>query len=115
MAQKKETIFRNKKVRPALEKIPFSYWESIQQVGIAGSSDIFGCICGLFIAIEIKSTGGKTSPIQAYKQKRITAAKGIALVVYPENLEESIAYLNEVFNERKKIFKKGELRDKIKI
>lgn len=115
MAQKKETIFRNRKVRPALEKIPFSYWESIQQVGIAGSSDIFGCIFGLFVAIEIKSTGGKTSPIQVYKQNKIKAAKGIALVVYPENLKESIEYLYEVLNERKKSFKKGELCDKAKI
>lgn len=97
MSKKPETIFRNNKVRPALEKIPHSFWESIQQISIVGTPDIIGCVNGLFVAIEIKTDTGKRSAMQAYKMDRIEKdALGIALVIQPSNLEESISYLNSL-------------------
>lgn len=120
MAQKPETKFRNNKVRPALEKIPCSWWESIQQTGISGTPDILGCVCGIFVAIEIKTESGESSALQTYKLKRIAAARGVALVVQPSNLEASIQFLENIAkeglkNEQCSSTKKGSKRDKNKL
>lgn len=96
MSQKPETKFRNNKVRPALEKIPCSWFESIQQTGISGSPDIMGCVCGIFVAIEVKTDDGETSALQAYKLKKIAEAGGVALVIQPNNFEASIQFLENL-------------------
>lgn len=118
MSQKPETRFRNNKVRPALEKIPFSFWESIQQTGIRGTPDILGCVCGIFVAIEIKTDEGTSSALQIYKRQRIAEAQGIALVIAPNNFEASIQFLENLSEEaygKCTRIKKGIKYDKTKL
>lgn len=85
--QKPETKFRAK-VRPKLESIPGSFWESIQQKAIKGTPDIIGCINGTFVAIELKTNEGVVSKIQDHKLSKIREAHGIAIVLYPRNFDE---------------------------
>jgi hypothetical protein len=39
----------------------------------------------MFIALELKSTKGSASKLQEYNLERINAAKGLGIVVYPDN------------------------------
>lgn len=57
------------------------------------------CLSGLFVAIELKSSGGKLSELQKYNMNLIALSGGIALVISPENLEEAMAFLTKVANE----------------
>ena len=119
MSQKPETIFRAK-LRSALEKIPCSFWESIQQTGIRGTPDLFGCICGVFVALEIKTDVGVTSAIQLYKLNKIQEAGGVSFVVSPNNFEASIQFLENLAkaglkNGQRSSIKKGSKRDKTKL
>ncbi len=93
--QKPETVFRAK-LRPKLEAIPGSFWESIQQKTIIGTPDILGCVRGRFVALELKSSGGKVSELQKLKLERIAACGGIAMVVSPENAEQVLRELGEL-------------------
>lgn len=85
--QKSETVFR-KKVRAVLEKIPNSWWESIQQKTIRGTPDIIGCVNGRFVAIELKSEKGVLAPLQEYKLNGIIKANGIAFSVRPSEWDK---------------------------
>lgn len=90
--QKPETVFRAK-LRPKLEAIPDSFWESIQQKTIIATPDILGCVRGWFVALELKSSGGSATELQKLKLERIERAGGIARVVFPENADEVLAFL----------------------
>ena len=93
--KKQETKFREK-VRPYLNKLPNSWWESVQQKSIRGTPDIIGCINGQFIAIELKSEKGKPSPLQNYKLERIRDAKGIAVSIKPSQWDEFYSDLKKI-------------------
>ena len=93
MAKKPETLFKER-IRPKLKKIPHSWWEKIQQVGIRGTPDFLGCVCGVFVALELKKDEkSKIDPLQVHKLKLIANAGGVAFVVSPENWEEVYAEL----------------------
>lgn len=50
--------------------------------GMAGQSDIIGCLPdGRFLACEVKRPGGKMSPEQEEFQRRVTEAGGVAVCV----------------------------------
>lgn len=103
--QKPETKFRAK-IRPLLDAIPNSWWESIQQKSIRGTPDIIGCLGGYFIALELKSKKVDAKGLQAYKLQSIRDAYGVALVVHPENWKEVYDYLRSLIggpNETKTI------------
>jgi len=93
MGQKPETKFRAK-IRPYLEAIPNSWFESIQQKSICGTPDIIGCINGLFVGIELKATDGKLTDLQAYKIEKIVKAGGLGILMTPDNWEETLKALN---------------------
>jgi hypothetical protein len=90
MAKKPETIFKEKKVCPALDKIPKLYYTKIQQVAIRGTPDILICYNGKFFAWELKVSKNKASGLQNYEIYKIKRAGGIARVVTPATLEEAI-------------------------
>jgi Holliday junction resolvase len=59
--------------------------------GSAGIPDIFGCIHGRFIAIELKVKPNKPTELQIYNIEQIKNAGGIAHVCYSlEDIEEVI-------------------------
>jgi hypothetical protein len=55
------------------------------------------CIHGVFVALELKaSASDKPTELQKYNLGRISQAKGIALLVYPENWDEVYAHLHKI-------------------
>lgn len=93
MAQKPETKFR-KKFTAMLDKIPGLWWESIQQKAKRGTPDILACYKGDFVAFELKATPqDEATVLQKKKLADITAARGVAFVVHPGNVEQVIACL----------------------
>lgn len=90
-----------RELKPMLERIPHSVWFKIQAGSIRGRSDIFGCVSGRFVALELKKdalesrTKGRAK-LQAIKQKQIRDSGGLAFFVYPDNVPEILAYLVEL-------------------
>lgn len=87
MSSKPETIFR-KFVTAFLKELPNTFQMSIQQKSIVGSPDKIVCINGKFVAIEIKSLGGKVSPAQGLLLDDVEKSNGVSLVVSPANWDE---------------------------
>ena len=78
-----------------LRSIPKSYWVKINDRATAGIPDILGCICGVFIAIELK-TKSKVTALQAYTLRRISDVHGQAFVVNPENFSRVYTLLQKL-------------------
>ena len=87
-----ETKFKNK-VNAILNKIPGLWFVKVQQKSIAGTPDIIMCANGRFIAWELKVGSNKASPLQQYNIDSIHEAKGVAVVVTPDNLHEHLEEL----------------------
>ena len=54
----------------------------------SGIPDILACVNGSFVAIEVKATNGKPSELQLYHREEIRKAKGISIILYPEQFED---------------------------
>lgn len=54
----------------------------------AGVPDILTCVNGHFLAIEVKAQNGKPSERQMYNIRKIRAAGGYAIILYPSAWEE---------------------------
>lgn len=96
MAKKPETLFKEK-VASALKSLSSCYFVKIQQVTIRGTPDFIICLCGRFIAIELKrSRLAAISPIQQFNLEKIAQAGGDALIVFPENWEVTFKELQRL-------------------
>lgn len=96
MAKKPETLFRQR-VQKALDALPNSWWESIQQRAIQGTPDIIGCLSGYFVAVEVKANmKSLATALQDFKLRKIADAHGLAFVVSPENFNETISVLKMI-------------------
>lgn len=51
----------------------------------SGIPDLLVCCCGIFIAVELKAPNGKPSDLQLYNLRKISAAGGIACLLYPKD------------------------------
>lgn len=56
--------------------------------GRSGVPDLVCCMDGRFLAIECKANGNKPTPLQNREMDLIRAAKGIAMVVREDNVED---------------------------
>lgn len=90
---KPETAFRVGHFDPFVKTLKNCCAFSIQQVSINGDPDKLLCIRGKFVAAELKARGGKLRPLQEYRLKQVRDAGGIALVVDPDNWDETKKYL----------------------
>ena len=61
-----------------------------------GTPDILACLRGKFIAIEVKDTGKKATPLQKAQIRRIIKAGGIAFET--DNLDKAKRILSEYFD-----------------
>ena len=68
--------------------------------GKSGVPDIIACYRGRFIAIECKAGYNKPTPLQEKELRAIEAARGVALVVREDTVEELVRILMEIRNER---------------
>ena len=60
------------------------------------------CLSGIFVAIELKSEDGELSKLQEYNLQRIANCGGIAIIVTPDNVDESILFLETIAKETSK-------------
>lgn len=94
--QKPETSFKEK-VMPVLRTLPNSYWDKIQQLSKHGTPDIYGCIHGQFIAIELKASAhDEADPMQLHRLQQVADAHGYGFVVYPENFAATYNFLKKI-------------------
>jgi Holliday junction resolvase len=94
--KKPETKFRARFVAK-LKKIPKTVLFSIQQLSISGTPDILACVNGVFVAMELKATArSSVTKLQSYNLQRIQEAEGVALIVHPGNMEESLDLLSKI-------------------
>lgn len=85
---KEETKFR-KLVDKFIDSMdPYVYSLSIQQKTIRGCPDKILCIGGQLMALELKATKGKLSPLQKWHLQRIVDSGGMALEVNPDNWDD---------------------------
>jgi hypothetical protein len=98
MPQKPETRFRMR-FRARLDKLPNSWFESIQQKAICGTPDIIGCVNGYFVGLELKAkASNKPTRLQELKLELIRTAKGYSVTVHPGNMEEVLEHLEKLAN-----------------
>jgi hypothetical protein len=96
MAQKPETVFKNRFV-PRLKRLPSTFVVKVQQVAKIGTPDLLICIGGIFVSIELKSSAkGKVSPLQEHNLNLIAEAGGITIIAYPENEDKVMDYLTKL-------------------
>jgi len=87
---KPETKFKIK-VAGIFDKIPCFWYVKIQQVSINGTPDFLICHWGRFVAVELKkSDQEEPSRLQKYELGKILEAKGISIVMSPEDYKEII-------------------------
>lgn len=89
-----ETKFKEQ-VKSDLDSLKNCWHEKIQQRSIRGTPDILVCLCGLFIALELK----KDSPLEKLQKRKIhyiTEAGGLGVVVTPVNWPCVFAMLQRI-------------------
>lgn len=62
-----------------------------------GTPDILACVRGHFIGIELKADGGHPSDLQLRTIRQIRKAGGVAIVLYPEDFEDFMKYIERFF------------------
>jgi len=62
----------------------------------AGIPDLLMCVNGLFVSVELKSAAGSATELQKMNTKRINAANGIGLILYPDGFENFKKIIKEV-------------------
>ena len=85
----RESRFQNK-IISKLKKLDNCWYVKVWGGGFqrSGIPDILICYKGHFVAIELKNETGEASELQKYNINKINDAKGIALVIRPQNEDE---------------------------
>lgn len=99
---KPETKFQNK-VLSDLKKLDNLWVLKTQEKTRKGVPDLLICAKGYFVAIELKAYKKNPDPLQQFELNCIEAARGVALVAYPENWPEiykKLALLSQGMVER---------------
>lgn len=99
MAQQPESRLQ-KRIRDAIEKAYpgcFFFKAHGGRYQAAGLPDLIGCICGLYVGIEVKMPGKKPTKLQAETLKRIRKAGGIATWV--TSVEAALEWLEPLIEE----------------
>ena len=60
---------------------------TVQNVAVRGISDILLCVCGRFVAVELKAKDGIPSELQTRFLQRIEYAGGHSYLLYPDSFE----------------------------
>lgn len=58
-----------------------------QERGRRGTPDFLLCLCGKFVALELKTSKGKLDLLQEYNIEKINDADGYAVKLSPDNLD----------------------------
>lgn len=68
--------------------------------GRSGVPDLVCCVDGMFLAIECKAGDNKPTPLQYREIDLIRAAKGVAMVVRENNVEEVRLVIRQMRKEK---------------
>ena len=98
MSKKPETIFAEMVDKDLKKVFGKDVWvENIQQVGKRGTPDRLICLCGDFIALELKVDGGTSAMLQLIKLKEIIRAGGKGYIVYPHTWHNLLSELTKKY------------------
>jgi len=87
--KKAETKFKEK-VQKDLKTLNNCWFVKIQQASIRGIPDILMCLCGTFVAIELKrAEDAPRNKLQEWTLHAISHANGMSFICTPENWEET--------------------------
>lgn len=94
-----------KRVIPRLKQISRSFWFVPPTRAVRGIPDIFGCVNGQFVAIELKKSGARPDPrretLQEYICNGIKEAGGLAFFrATPETIDSVIEHLIKLGDEK---------------
>lgn len=64
-----------------------------------GIPDILACVNSYFVAIEVKATHGVASELQKYHVRKINAAGGLAIILYPQDWELFTQLVDDLKND----------------
>ena len=93
MAKKPETKFKEK-IIARLKTFRNVWFVKIQQIAIRGIPDLILCVDGMFMAVELKARNkAKIDPLQEKTIKDISKARGVAMIISPENRETLFDYI----------------------
>ena len=81
------------KILRHLEATPGVWAVKVEVANFRGCPDILACVCGRFLAIEVKEGENKLSEIQNEQIKRISHSGGIALIV--RNFDDFVLLLKD--------------------
>lgn len=87
-----ETRFKIR-FRKRLDKIPNSKWEKISQRSVCGVPDMFGCIRGHTVVLELKTDTGRATKLQERNLFKWKKAGAFVAIVCPLNEDEIIKQL----------------------
>lgn len=95
-----------KDIRPYLDSLPNSVWFKIQAGSLRGRSDLFGCVNGRFVALELKRDGKESqskgrAKLQSVLLKQIETCYGFSAFVTPDNFEDVYKKLVTMANRSK--------------
>lgn len=99
MAKQIEARFKERVIKD-LRSLPLCYVDKIQQRSKKGSPDLYICLVGIFIGMELKRN--KKCPADALQIHMLTCisnAGGLALLCYPENWDASFQFLKKTAQE----------------
>ena len=92
-----ETKFKER-VQADLNTLENCYHVKIDLRALRGVPDLFLCVNGHFVAIELKVGKNKTDRLQDYNLAQISQAGGVALVSYPETWGDDFLLIKELAN-----------------
>lgn len=91
-----ETKLKERVLRD-LKELPQTWCVKTQQVAIRGTPDILACICGWFVALELKRDDKqKADPLQDYHLAKIRQAGGNSFLVTPTNWPDIFQILRDL-------------------
>lgn len=61
-----------------------------------GIPDVLCCVKGRFVAVEVKASKGRPSPLQIHQLKQIDNAGGYAILLYPDNYDEFKEFIKQL-------------------
>ena len=88
MAQTPEKKVKDKVVGILKDEGVYYFFPATYGYGRSGVPDIIACASGYFVGIECKAGKNKPTALQVRELEAIRAARGVALVVNEDNLDE---------------------------
>jgi hypothetical protein len=90
-----ETKFKEKVIRD-LARLPHCWWLKTQERARRGVPDLFICLNGKFVVIELKVDGEYPTPLQDEVLERIQSANGCAFYTTPTTWSGHLKMLREL-------------------